>query len=336
MTLTKHGIAIRYWTPLRGLASALLVTACGHDQGPQEKCIADCWTAQAPMLTLRESFGVGAVNGILYTVGGALPLASPHSAVATVEAYDPATDHWTARAPMPTARGGARVAAANGLLYAVGGTPAGQVDPLPAGTVEAYDPTTNTWTTRQPIPAPPFGAGVGVVNGILYAVGGVAPSSSGVVVTGTLQAYDPIADTWTTKAAMPTPRLGFGVGVVNGILYTVGGDAAGTTEAYDPLTDTWATRQPMLTPRLELDVGVVNGILYAAGGTTGNNADGIPTIVNTLEAYDPATNTWTTKTPMITGRMGLGVAVLNGAVYAIGGRPASPGDITGANEAYHP
>jgi N-acetylneuraminic acid mutarotase len=329
-------VAVRRWKTWRSFAAALLVTACGHDQGPRTTCVADCWTVQASMPTPRTGFGVGVVNGILYTVGGALPSSSPHSAVATVEAYDAATNHWTTRAPMPTARTGARVAVLNGLLYAVGGTPAGQVDPLPAGTVEAYDPASNSWTTKPPIPAPPFGAGVGVVNGILYVVGGIAPSSSGVVVTGTLQAYDPIANTWTTKAPIPTPRLGFGVSVVNGILYTVGGDAAGTVEAYDPATNTWAARQAMLTPRSGLDVGVVNGILYAAGGTTGNNSDGIPIIVNTFEAYDPATNTWTTKAPMITGRMGLGVGVAGGVVYAVGGRPPSPGDITGANEAYHP
>ena len=287
------------------------------------------------MLTVRTGFGLAAVGGKLYTVGGALPSSSPHSSTAIVEAYDPGTNAWTTRAPMPTARS-TNVAALNGLLYAVGGTPAGQVDPLPTGTVEAYDPATNTWTTKQAIPAPPFGDAVAVVNGILYAIGGVAPSSSGAVVSGTVQAYDPVSNTWTTKAPMPTPRLGFGVGVVNGILYTVGGDAAGTVEAYDPATNAWTTKQPMLTARSGLDVGVVNGMLYAVGGATGNNSDGIPIIVNTLEAYDPATNTWTTRTPMITGREGPGVAVLDGLMYAIGGRPPSPGDVTGANEAYHP
>jgi len=329
-------VAIRRWATWQSFAATLLVTACGHDQGPPQNCGADCWTVQAPMPTPRSGFGIGSLNGILYTVGGALPSASPHSSEPTVEAYDPATNHWTTKASMPTARSGALVADLNGLLYAVGGTPAGQVDPLPAGTVEVYDPASDSWTTKQPIPAPPFGAGVGVVNGILYVIGGIAPSSSGAMVTGTLRAYDPIANTWTTKAPMPTPRLTFAVGVVNGILYTVGGDAAGTVEAYDPLTNTWTTKQPMLTPRSGIDVGVVNGILYAAGGTTGNNSDGIPIIVNTFEAYDPATNTWTTRTPMITGRLDLGVGVADGVLYAIGGRPPSPADITGANEAYHP
>ena len=282
----------------------------------------NCWTVQAPMPTSRTSFGVGAVNGMLYAVGGALPGAGPHSAVATVEAYDPNTNGWTTKAPMPTGRPGVQVGVVNGVLYAVGGINAGLVDPLPIGTVEAYDPVTNTWATKQPIPAPPFGAGVGVVNGILYAVGGIAPGGSGVVVTGTLQAYDPVSNTWTTKAPMPTPRLGFRVGVVNGILYTVGGDAAGTVEAYDPVTNTWTAKQPMLTARSGFGVGVVNGILYAVGN------DGIPILANTVEAYDPATNTWTTKAPMPLPRGGIGVGVVNGVLYAIDG--------SGANEAYHP
>src|SRR5947207_12723630 len=103
MIVTKHGIAIRRWATWPGFASALLVTAC-HDQAPQAKCVANCWTVQAPMLTVRAEFGVGAVNGTVYTVGGVLPSASPHSAEATVEAYDANTNRWTTRAPMPTAR----------------------------------------------------------------------------------------------------------------------------------------------------------------------------------------------------------------------------------------
>ena len=47
--------------------------------------------------------------------------------------------------------------------------------------------------------------------------------------------------TWATKAPMPTPRIEPGVGVVNGIVYAVGGTPATATcsysaanEAYDP------------------------------------------------------------------------------------------------------
>jgi hypothetical protein len=79
-----------------------------------------------------------------------------------------------------------------------------------------------------------------------------------------------LAGTWTPKAPMPTPRYGLGTGVVNGVIYAVGGygccSFVGTMEAYDPASDTWATKASMPTPRHVLSVSVVNGILYAVGG----------------------------------------------------------------------
>jgi N-acetylneuraminic acid mutarotase len=303
-------------------------------------CVTDCWTIEAPMRTVRSGFAVGAANGMVYTIGGSID----NSVLGTVEAYDPNTNTWTAKASMPDARSGARVGVVNGILYAVGGVPAGQVTPLPTGTVEAYDPVANSWTTRQPNPNPRGGLGVGVVNGILYAVGGIlpiGPNGSTNVVTGAVEAYDPVSNTWTPKAPLPTPRYGVAVGVVNGVLYAVGGQASGSggltvVEAYDPTSDTWASKASLPTSRFGLDVGVVNGVLYAVGGeastTTGTS------MVNTVEAYDPATNTWTTKAPMPTPRRILGIGVLNGILYAIGGQYRSPegfGD-TGANETYHP
>ena len=41
-------------------------------------------------------------------------------------------------------------------------------------------------------------AGVAVVNGLLYAVGG---HNTNIGSLGTLEAYDPVSDTWTTKAS---------------------------------------------------------------------------------------------------------------------------------------
>src|SRR2546421_517297 len=93
---------------------------------------------------------------------------------------------------------------------------------------------------------------------------------------------------WTTKASMPTPRGGFAVGVVKGILYAVGGGGhggpLGTVEAYSPSTNTWTIKASMPTPRWSFAVGVVNGILFAVGGFGGKGA------IGTVEAYNPSTN----------------------------------------------
>ena len=40
------------------------------------------------------------------------------------------------------------------------------------GTVEAYDPTTLTWTAKAPMPTPRTLLAAGVIDGLIYAVGG--------------------------------------------------------------------------------------------------------------------------------------------------------------------
>ncbi len=125
---------------------------------------------------------------------------------------------------------------------------------------------------------------------------------------------------WSPRAPMPTPRSRLGVGVVNGVLYAVGGDYIGTVEAYDPVTNSWTTKARMPTPRPELGVGVVNGVLYAVGGD----------LIGTVEAYDPVANSWSTKAPMPTPRWGFSVGVVSGVLYTVGG------DAVGTVEAYDP
>jgi N-acetylneuraminic acid mutarotase len=74
--------------------------------------------------------------------------------------------------------------------------------------------------------------GTGVINGKIYAVGGVSISYSDAV-----EAYDPGTDTWTTEASMPTARELLTASVINGTLYAVGGyngNALSTVEAFSP------------------------------------------------------------------------------------------------------
>jgi hypothetical protein len=69
--------------------------------------------------------------------------------------------------------------------------------------------------------------------------------------------------------------------------------------------------------------------LYAVGGSNGSST------LSLVEAYDPATNTWTSQTPMPTARFFLGGGVVNGILYAVGGDPTpTGGSTTTANEAF--
>jgi N-acetylneuraminic acid mutarotase len=170
------------------------------------------------------------------------------------------------------------------------------------------------------MPTPRAALSTCVVDGIIYAIGGVRGVNQNA--DAIVEAYDPETDAWTTKAPMTTPRGFLSTSVVDGIIYAIGGGrslsstAISTVEAYDPATNTWTTMRDMPTPRAALSTGVVDGIIYAIGGYTVNQCG---MALATVEAYDPATNTWTTKRDMPGPIDGFSTCVVDGIIYAIGG-----------------
>ena len=168
--------------------------------------------------------------------------------------------------------------------------------------IPAVSSAGGTWRTLAPMPTARTGLSVSVVDEIVYAIGGQADTDDPVL--STVEAYDPATDTWARKADMPTPRADFATGVVDGIIYVIGGSSdvpnnrmLASVEAYDPATDTWNRKSDMLTPRARVSVSVVAGLLYAIGGHDGGgsgdtNPEGF---WRRVEAYDPATDTWTRK-----------------------------------------
>jgi hypothetical protein len=134
----------------------------------------------------------------------------------------------------------------------------------------------------------------GVINGILYVVGGATGSTNASTnPTGLLQTFDPSANSglgaWSTATSMPTARELLSTGVLNGLLFAVGGyditsTALHTVEAYNPASNTWTSEPPMPTARAGLQVGVVNGVLYAAGGQDPITG----TFFTTNEAFTPS------------------------------------------------
>ncbi|MFC1603950.1 kelch repeat-containing protein [Planctomycetota bacterium] len=225
---------------------------------------------------------------------------------------------WTTKTPMPTRRYLLSSSVVDGKIYAIGGTPNGS-NCTP--TVEAYDPLTDTWTKKADMPRVSGGAASGVVNGRIYIMGGGdrlwGPTYSSVI------EYYARTDTWTPKADMPMARGWVSGSVVNGKIYVIGGasryqdTALSTVEEYDPVTDTWARKADMPTARVCLSTSAVNGKIYAIGGCPGSSQ--WYRALSTVEEYDPATDTWTTKADMPTPRTYISTCALNGKIYAIGG-----------------
>ena len=125
---------------------------------------------------------------------------------------------------------------------------------------------------------------VGVVNDMLYAVGRDEKASGALP---SVQAYNPATDSWTVTRSARKPCSDLGSGVINGLLYAVGGfdgRVLHMVEAYDPATNAWAAKTPMPMARAALAVAGDRRTLYAVGGYNPAKNDGW---LNTLEAFTP-------------------------------------------------
>ena len=88
----------------------------------------------------------------------------------------------------------------------------------------------------------------------------------------------------------------------------------------------WTTKSHMHYARSALTSSVVNGKIYAIGGYSNG------TYYNTVEEYDPVTDTWTDKNSMPTARNNLTSSVVNGKIYVIGGYNSNDGYLNTVEE----
>jgi N-acetylneuraminic acid mutarotase len=246
-----------------------------------------------------------------------------------------AGESWTTRTDMPTPRWGLSASVVDGKIYAIGGGQ-GMVGKY-MSCVEEYDPATDTWTKRADMPTGRAFFSTSAVNGKIYAIGGAPGDNSE---TSTVEEYDPSTDTWTRKADMPTARIFLSISVVNGKIYAIGGWRepdnlpVSAVEEYDPATDTWTQKTDMPQARHGLSTSVIDGKIYAIGGVADSDMGGAA--VTTVEEYDPATESWITKTDMPTARSYFSTCVVNGKIYAVGGTPGSWRGVLSTVEEYNP
>ena len=307
------------------LSSVMTFTPC-FDRG--------ALITKAPMPTHRSSSAIAEINGIVYVAGGfSFPPWTFHT---VTEAYDPRNNTWSTKAPMPTPRdlSGTNGAVVDGKMYVIGGNAKSKGGGFGFCTDanEAYDPVTDTWTTRAPMPTARCHIAAVELNGLIYAVGGT--NTSGSERYATVEIYNPVTNSWTKGTPMPTARDQVTAGVIDGILYVVGGmklsGALDTVEAFDPKTNRWTTKAHMPTPRFQHAAVVVNGSLYVVGGVNGL------TLVPTVDVFDPSTNSWTTLlSPLLTVRKQVMVVAVNNSLFAIGGADKiSEPSFVGANEQF--
>jgi len=81
----------------------------------------------------------------------------------------------------------------------------------------------------------------------------------------------------------------------------------------------WKAKTPMPTPRLEFSSATINGLIYIIGGRDAAGATIPKPVVDTVEIYDPALDSWTTGPSMPIPLANQMTIAANGKIYAIGG-----------------
>jgi hypothetical protein len=194
----------------------------------------DTWVTKPHMPTARLGLQANVVNGKIYLTGGL-----PHSALD--EVYDPANNTWETKAPLPNSTGGFVSAVVNNKIYSVGTYYNGSY----ISTIQIYDPDTNAWSTGAPLPSSIDKGGYSVAAAT---TGIMAPKRIYVYDGFILQVYDPQNDSWTFGADHLTVRNRVAIGVVNDMLYVIGGYTLTYPNWWSDPVDTYYATNEQYTP----------------------------------------------------------------------------------------
>ena len=179
------------------------------------------------------------------------------------------------------------------------------------------------WESRAPAPAPRQEAAFAALDGKLHLVGGFEYGGAD---SARHEVYDLEAETWSPATPLPEPAhhlVGAGAG---GKAYFLGGLqtlqflVTNRLWEYDPASGLWSLRSGLPADRARGAgaLAVHDGrLIYVGGLRAGGEAVGL------VDAYDPATDTWTPLPDMPTPRDHLGAAVVGDTLYAVGGRQAA-------------
>jgi N-acetylneuraminic acid mutarotase len=296
------------------------------------------WRTAAPAPTKRTEVAAAMLGNKIYVVGGfekpSLNNVINLSITPSLEEYDSSTDRWTSKTPMPVGLHHVGIGVVGGRMYVIGGYKQSGLSVWgPVATVYAYEPSTDSWSERAPMPTARGALSVTVHDGKLYAIGGYEGKANSAAV----EVYDPVRNVWSSRAPLPTPRDHLATATASGKLYAIGGRLKGdyhrnlsVTEVYDPGSDRWGRAADLPTARSGITAAEVGGRIYVFGGEGGDGT------YHENEAYDPAREIWQAMAPMPTARHGLGSAVLDGRIHVISGGPTPGGSFSDLNEVFVP
>jgi N-acetylneuraminic acid mutarotase len=140
----------------------------------------DSWEALPDAPHARDHLAMAAIDDRLVVTAGRDGGLS--SFVDATDVYDPGSG-WESGAAVPTPRGGVAAAALDGALHVFGGEGNAAEPTGVFATHDSYDPITDSWTSRDPMPSPRHGTGAAALDGMIWIPGGADVQAFGAVDT---------------------------------------------------------------------------------------------------------------------------------------------------------
>jgi hypothetical protein len=233
----------------------------------------NAWSFKAPIPFPCNHVALAAIGSKIYAFGGFIEQnRCPHSKCFV---YDAVEDLWQPIAALQRPRGAASAVVLDQKIHLLGGRDVRSVE-----WHEVYDPQRNKYqilggmrgsTGTQPFVGQRDHMGVAVVEGKIHAIAGRMDSYD--FNTGLHAVYDPGTDSWSFRAPLPTPRSGVSAVLYRDRIAVFGGEATGrvfgTNEAYDLKTDRWEALAPMAVPRHGLHgagFALIGDMIHVPGG----------------------------------------------------------------------
>ncbi len=278
------------------------------------------WNTRAPLPQPLGEVSAAVIEGQMYLVG---------EGNAATFAYDILGNTWRSDLAVRPFNGnhhGSEVVA--GKWYLIGGLSSG------AGRVQIYDPVLDSWSSGATMPWSGGSVATCVIDGLIYAAGGIVGSST----VNNVAVYDPLLDTWTALPSLPS-GVNHAAASTDGERFYVFGGRQGPNmpqpgfddvQVYDPMTASWDSSDAPLSDLEPLPEGrggtghavYYRGEFYVMGGETNDPGDPSATLDRVypqVYAYDPLTHTWRRDADLPTARHGIYPVRFQGRILVAGG-----------------
>ena len=246
-----------------------------------------------------------------------------------LDVYDYQNNSWSIGSDAPKEFNHFQATSHKGFIWVIGSFKTNKFPrELPESHVWLYFPPTNKWIQGPPVPEGRRRGSTGLVvyQNKFYILGGNTIGHDGGFVNW-FDEYDPASNTWTEREGAPHARDHFHAAIIGDKLYAAGGRKTGgeggvfaplvkAVDTYDFSTQTWSQLDNALpTPRAAPGIAVFQNKLLVMGGEGEEKGPAYTTV----EAFDPASNSWENRADMHYPRHGTQAIVSGSGIYIAGG-----------------